>query len=244
MAVTILCSSKLHRHYIEQTEALLKYFIDTFLILYGADKISHNFHSLYHLSNNSKKFGVLDQYSAFGFVNYMRSILKLLRKSEKPLEQIVLRKKEYDFLNVPVSQGKKKFNSEPFFSNEHDLGPSLNITNCLQFKKATFSEFSLSVSVPNNCCILKSKSIVILENFLVANDNKFIVGRKFNRSMDFYTQPCPSSDLGIYAVNLTDLGPLQAWSLNDIDNKCVRVSWKDDIFIIFPLIHSSENTNV
>lgn len=242
VAVTILCSPKLHR-YIDQADTLLKYFIDTFIILYGADKMSHNFHSLYHLSSHSKQFGVLDQYSAFGFENYMRSILKLLRKSEKPLEQIVLRKIENDFSNVPVLL-KSKIKSEPFYTNEHGLGPSLNFTNYLQYKKVTFSEFSLSVSIPNNCCILKNKSIVIIKNILIGNDNKFIVGRKFNKTIDFYTQPCLSSDLGIYAVHSIDLGPLQTWNLADIDNKCIKVSWKDDSFIVFPLIHSSENRDL
>lgn len=63
---------------------LIKFFIETFIKLYGVQNVSHNIHGLVHLVDDVKRFGV-DRFSAFKFENYMQILKKYLRKAEKPL---------------------------------------------------------------------------------------------------------------------------------------------------------------
>lgn len=71
--------------------------MNTFKILYGAQNISHNVHNLLHFSEDVKIYGPLDNFSTFPFENYLQSILKSIRKGEKPLAQIIKRKSEQNF---------------------------------------------------------------------------------------------------------------------------------------------------
>lgn len=92
------------------------------------------------------------EYSAFE--NYMQSILKLLRKKDRPLEQIVCRKTESAQVTCNVS---KKAASARFSINYSD-GPILR-PNCTQYKQACFNDFTLKLDDANNCCCLKMEQL-------------------------------------------------------------------------------------
>jgi len=93
VAITILASSK-YSYFIDYASDLFLYFVNTFKILYGAKNISHNVRNLLHLSEDVRVYSPLDNFSAFPFENYLQSILKTIRKNEKPLAQIIKRKSE------------------------------------------------------------------------------------------------------------------------------------------------------
>lgn len=59
-----------------------------------AVNLSHNFHSLIHLSNHYITHGPLDSCSAFPFKNYIKELKNMLRKNERPLQQVVRRYEE------------------------------------------------------------------------------------------------------------------------------------------------------
>lgn len=59
----------------------MKHFVQSFTMLYGKHHVSHNIHSLVHFAEDAKIFGVLDKFSAFKFENFMKKMLKHLRKS-------------------------------------------------------------------------------------------------------------------------------------------------------------------
>ncbi|EFN64455.1 hypothetical protein EAG_07646, partial [Camponotus floridanus] len=120
VAIIILTSSK-YSCFIDYATKLLSYFVNTFKILYGAENISHNVHNLLHLSEDVKIHGPLDNFSVFPFENYLQSILKSIRKGEKPLAQIIKRKSEQNFHQVQiVERTKKKY---PIYEKEHFAGP-------------------------------------------------------------------------------------------------------------------------
>jgi len=54
-------------------------------------KMHRIMHNLLHFYDDAVKFGTLQKFSAFAFENYMQTILKMIRKNNKPLEQIVCR---------------------------------------------------------------------------------------------------------------------------------------------------------
>lgn len=76
------------------TSKLLKYFVKSFQYLYGVHFVSHNVHGVLHLCDDYVKYGALDACSTFPFENYMKQLKKMLRKHEKPLQQVIRRYKE------------------------------------------------------------------------------------------------------------------------------------------------------
>lgn len=67
---------------------LLIQFVETFKQLYGDESVIYNVHNLLHLNEDVLMYGSLDNFSAFPFENYMQSIKKMLRKADKPLQQL------------------------------------------------------------------------------------------------------------------------------------------------------------
>lgn len=86
-----------------------------------------------HLSEDVRLYGPLDNFSAFPFENYLQSILKSIRKNEKPSAQIIKRKSEQNsHLEEQVEIRNKKY---PICKKEHLNGPTINLNICKQFKK-------------------------------------------------------------------------------------------------------------
>lgn len=128
VAVTILSNSKHMELYLDYAKSLLKYFVQTFIILYGKQKASHNVHNLLHLYDDVLKFGTLQEFSAFPFENYLQKILKMIRKNEKPLEQIVYRISEENSC-IKSNDEFRTINREPQLQNLHFNGPIVNNVN-------------------------------------------------------------------------------------------------------------------
>lgn len=230
---TILSNSKHIELYLDYAKLLLRYYIETFIILYGKENASHNTHNLLHICDDVKNFGSLQEFSAFPFENYMQSILKMIRKNDKPLEQIVCRISEQN--NYINSNLNVRQHSKPQLLNPHFNGPLINCNNYNQFSKVVFEKFLLTNKEPDNCCCLLDGSIVVILNFASNNENTIIVGNKYKTLKDFYTEPCKSSKLNIYEV--FDLDNLQIWNFNQIANKCVRLKYKNR-YVIFSLLHA------
>ena len=61
VAVTIMSNSKHMSCYADYAKSLLKYFVKTFIILYGKENASTNIHNLLHLHDDVIKFGTLQE---------------------------------------------------------------------------------------------------------------------------------------------------------------------------------------
>lgn len=112
ISTRILISPKLHIEKINDAEEYLKQFVISFENIYGKHLVSYNVHNLLRISNDVRKFGTLDTFSAFKYENYyMKSIKALIRKADRPLQQLCKRyaelqacedikiKKYYTYLN-------------------------------------------------------------------------------------------------------------------------------------------------
>lgn len=82
-----------HSKYVDYAAKLLDYFVKTFEKIYGSHFISHNVHNLLHVVDDYVKYGPLDNCSCFPFENYMKVLKRMIRKHDKPLQQII---KRYD----------------------------------------------------------------------------------------------------------------------------------------------------
>jgi len=126
--------------YVDYAEALLKHFVSIFECLYGKCFIFYNVHNLVHLCNDVRKYGPLDSFSAFRFENFLSSIKRQLRKSDKPLQQLWKRYMEIQ-LN---SDDRLNIQEASVLSKKHCDGPIINSLNIVeQYKVYNGSTFSI-----------------------------------------------------------------------------------------------------
>lgn len=89
VGIHLLSHPGLTEEYLEYAHALLVSFVQHFGQLYGTKFLSYNVHNVVHLAEDFRKHGVLDNFSAFKFENYLQKLKKLVRKPQTPLSQIV-----------------------------------------------------------------------------------------------------------------------------------------------------------
>ncbi len=218
---------------INYCSGLLNKFVADSINLYGQQFVSANVHNLIHLTDDVRNFGPLDSFSAYPFENFLQKIKNLVRKSAKPLQQIVKRLSELEINKVIVPNLQEE---EVALYDEHYSGPTYNIVG-KQYKSMKFKFWKLGRTKPNNCVYLNDQSIVIIENFVKRNNAQlFIVGRKFENVSDLYPFPINSSQLGIYVV--IQLGNLDVWALSDINCKgfIIPSFISPDSFVVSPLL--------
>lgn len=232
VAIRLLCSPDLL--HISYAESLLRYFVQSFVILYESQHISHNIHALTHLADDVRKFGTLDTFSAFRYENCLRKIKQFLRKVERPLQQIHNRLTELEYC-LSFEKKHRKIGVH----GTHNVGPILPGINSPQYSTFSRADFILSIHNPNNCCGLNDGTIVSIENIATntANNALCIIGRKFIALSDLYTEPCNSSLLGIYKSEGYD--NLSAWPLTAVIMKYVKFDLCNlNTFVLLLLLHN------
>lgn len=178
-----------YKQYFEYARKLLIYFVKSFEQIYGSQFMLYNFHSIIHLPDDYIKFGPLDCCSAFPFENYMKDLKNMLRKHEKPLQQVVRRYEE-------------KCKSENI---EH---------NTIEKLKFTFKEPNCYFSIHSGE-IVKITEIVLSPT---TSNNKIFIGKIFLNQEEMFINPLKSSKLNIYNVNKFSQN-LYKWELSDIKMK-------------------------
>ena len=99
VAATILNNPLLfeQKDYVDYAEKLLIKFVEDFEILYGAEYVTHNVHNLLHLTNDARKYGVLEEFSAFRFESFIACIKMMIRKGAQPLQQLLRCKQNFKY---------------------------------------------------------------------------------------------------------------------------------------------------
>lgn len=130
---------------------------------------------------------------------------------------------------------QEKLTRFPVYNKRHFNGPILNCPkSCFQYFEVKFEHFLLNLSELNNCCFLKNGSVVCLKNIIHTESEKFIIGQEYLIKESFYTEPCESSELGIYLVSKQGL--LNIWNVDQIMCKCFKISYEEKC-IVYPLLH-------
>lgn len=240
-AITILVRPDLCRvkELIDYAEALLKNFVLSFEILYGKQYISHNVHNLLHLCSDVRMFGPLDNFSAFRFENYMMTIKRLLRKNEKPLQQLCKRYCENENFLLP----KPIYNTQHLYSLKY-LHNNGSITHdCdnvqLQYFQVSTEKFNVNCKNNNNsCCLLKNGHYVVIVNIILKNEDIFVIGKNCTFVKNLYDSPCQSSELGIKIMTISD--EILSYSIKDVKCKAWKIPCTNqrNLFAIFPLNHT------
>ena len=112
VAMCMLISPSLVQAHCSYAHELLSFFVQQGRFLYGECFLVYNVHSMLHLAADAKKFGCLDNCSAFPFENYLHHLKKLVRSGRSPLVQIVKRLNEGGSLRRELTEKEGKVSSK------------------------------------------------------------------------------------------------------------------------------------
>lgn len=175
--------------------------------------MSYNVHGLLHLSDDSVKFGSLDNFSCYMFENFLKILKSKLRKSEKPLQQLHRRYEELNNFRLDHKTCLQKL---------HNNGPcAFNIQR--EYLIYRTENFVLTTVFPNNIYLI-DKSVVKILNFGITADGLAVVlGNKYLNIEELYSKPSSSLFLDIMKIsNLSE--SLEIWPINKISNKMLCIT--------------------
>lgn len=230
-AVTIYSSDKLIRDYGNYANQLLEYFVVQFSNLYGRENLVYNIYGLLHVHEDVKEFGNLNNYSAFAFENYLGVLKRLKRGGFSSLSQVCRRLSERDTFRTPVKLQN--------LTHIHSNGPILGGLGDPQYKTLLKEDFIVKINKRDQFVKLRSGELIKVRNF--ATDLKSgevcIIANACQNISSFFASPCDSTLLGIFTF--TKFGPLQKFSLSDIEQKYLVLPNSLGGFAALPLIHTN-----
>lgn len=94
VSIRILLTNNISNEFNDYAKELLNDFVSSFGKIYGKSYMSHNIHIIQHLADDVKKYGSLDNFSAFEFESYTQPLKKKIRSGAKPLQQLIRRYSE------------------------------------------------------------------------------------------------------------------------------------------------------
>lgn len=223
----------------ELPHTLLVTFIKHCEEIFGQEFLVYNVHILCHLTDDVRRFGPLDMFSAFPFENFLGQLKRLVKSPNKSLQQVCRRLYEMQSL-----ENTEAFVVRPLHSMEHHCGSlpeNYETTSCKQFKMLNFGNFilcSYSYSKADAYCLIKHSILVVVQNIIKTESDTIIVGNQFNKYDSLYDYPLESKELNIFvSSDLSD--KLQTWPVTEITAKCIvfpinhQKSW-----VSFPVIHT------
>lgn len=219
--MTILLSSAISEKLLNYANVLLSYFVKDFEDIYGQHMVSHNIHGLIHVAKDYKRYGQLDLCSCFVFENYMKTLKQMLRKHEKPLEQVIKRYQEKNENEIiDVINNKKQYAT--VLNYEHCNGPMINNTCGPQYLKFILhNKININTRTSSDIFILTtSKEVVHIKNIAHCSVTKkvVVIGYTFKNKQLFYDKPIKSSKLDIFTVhNLSK--DLKYWKTKEIKKR-------------------------
>ncbi|XP_077262776.1 uncharacterized protein LOC143897763 [Temnothorax americanus] len=238
-AMRLLCADDSCDTYYDYANDLLRNFVQNMEHLYTAESVTYNLHNLIHLAADAKNFGPLDTFSAFPFENFLFKIKKLLRKFEKPLQQIYNRLSEQsNLVSNKIEHSSNNLEGPQLLQKSNKL-LQMGCTNA--HTRIKFPAFTLTTKEYNNYCYIKENNsikIVCIQSIGYFHEDAVILGRKFMSMSSLRNYPCDSSNLHIFVVkNLSD--NLEMWPVSSIQNKGFLIPLKIDCasYLILPLLH-------
>lgn len=237
VGIRLLLEKDLNVDMVTYAHQLLISFVTHYSQLYGADMVVYNVHNVIHLSDDYKRFGSLDSISAFCFENYLGQLVKLVRKPNKPLEQVVRRLLErIEFISPAANISSSEC---VVHLDEHSGGfvpPTFGL--CKQYKKISINGIRVSISTGNNCIVLENE-IVLVRNIIVKDCITYVIYQKFCKQQDFFTYPLNSSRLEIYKVgelsSVMSVAPLSCFK-----KKNIILPYRES-FVVFPFAGTLNN---
>lgn len=238
----ILLTPNIDMNLINFSERLLTYVVNKFGIIYGKQFMSHNIHGLLHIVDDYRKYGTLDNCSCFPFENFMKCLKKMVRKFDKPLEQVVKRYEELLAFTEP--KVILTSNLDVSFKKLHDKGPLIDHCSGPQFEIIIMNNFKIN-TMSNSDCYISFKyqdklNICKVENICCQYSKKVLIVKCFDEIVPFFQKPLDSLQLGIAIVkNLSNKCMVIDISEEMSLKKYMILNNSDNLQIAFPVLHSN-----
>lgn len=224
-------------HHIDLAEGLLQQFVSEAGSLYGQGIYVYNVHSLLHLADDVRRFGPLDQFSAFGFENFLYKLKTLIKSKARALQQVIRRLHEESWTSESTFPAP---DSLPQLSGQHSSGPVPPGFQGHQYAILRIEGTVLKNNKMDNCVLLKNGHIVLVANFLQSSTAISFCGQYFRKLNELYSRPVPSSQLFVFAAKSLSQ-ELAVWNYDDILHKCVCLPIGVDCYVVFPLLHTQSS---
>lgn len=231
VAIKILSSERFCISLNAYAKSLLRIFVENAVVLYGKCFVTYNIHNLIHVADDVLRFGALQSFSAYPFENKLGKIKRLLRKSKRPLQQLVKRIAEND-MNFSHTSGNV---GEIVLENEHFHGPLLpNSTPCKQYSKVKLKNVILTTKTGNNCVLLRCKSVIVIENLIEMSGKLYLIGRKFDNATNLFPLPFDSTVMDIFECSKQS--DLHLWPIRLVSFKMYLIPISgSEAFAAYPL---------
>lgn len=222
---TTICSCKDLLPYIDVATELFKEFVTKFGDIYGDENYCYNVHNLVHVTDDVKRFGVLDEYAAFKGESNLAYLSRLIRGGFKPLQQIAKRIQELEAV-------------EEF----EELLPEKEVE--LKNNIVTFKDIRIDSSEKNRWILTKDRRIFKITSFSERRDGKIEVHGFFldkKKQKNLFDLPIRSSSLFIFVSTLKQ-GQYSTINLDALYCKLWKIplSTEEEEFAFFPLFHSTQ----
>ena len=236
VASFILSSPELCLRYCDYAESLLKLFVSNIAKIYGKDMLVYNIHGLLHLADDVRRYGPLENFSAFPFENKLKDVKKLVRKPNNPLQQVIRRLSEHQANCSYQCQMKPKLHSKTA-RFEHKRGPVLpGYEDVCQFRQVTVNNQVLAVNKNDSCILTVDDAVCVVYNVLKLECSYALVVKHFTNIENFFHYPLPSTSLGILKASHL-CKQYRIISVDDVSRKCIIFPLEENTFVVFPLLH-------
>lgn len=228
-----ICLSKNKQVFVDVAQSLFKSFIYNFSSIYGAENISYNVHNLYHVVDDVKYHGPLDNISAFKYENRLQYLKRRIRSGNRPLEQIANRIIE-DFENVDLIDVDE--NKTPMLYMK-DRNKICKIKHCVGIYRAIqLQHFVLKSSLADSYFLTNSEEIVRMEFATYRHGIPVIYGSSLKQKQNFYEKPFYSKFLSVYKSNEEENLP-NFYNIENISSKFFKITLPNTESVFFPLVH-------
>lgn len=230
-AITI-CSCTHFLKHLDVAKSILFEFVSTYTDIYGKGTITYNVHSLLHLVDDAKHFGMVDSFSSFPFESKLGQIKNLLSGGYKPLQQVARRLSEMCSASFSNESTQSNVLLKKLTTEKHLMPNCTGVYHELIYKGVCIN------SRDNNRWILtKDRTILKLINITKMNNVSVLYASELQNLTDFYTKPIKSSVLFIYCSDMIELPP-KIYPISDILCKMFYINGSENKHTFIPVLHT------
>lgn len=223
---TKLCVSSQCQKHLETAQIGFEHFLNSFESCYGQSLISSNVHGVIHLVDCVRKYGPLDNFSAFEFENTLGKIKKFITKNKQELQQAAKRIEEFNGLLSKV----EKHSIKPIISLENPKGSgfyTLLHYNNLKYRNDDRDRWFLT----------NDKKIVKIVYFKKVNFKGISSIAIFGKEVlgpyeDIYKLPINSMKLNMFKVKQQKYSAMKIFSVKDINLKVFFFKIQNESFFM------------
>ncbi|KAH9584972.1 hypothetical protein MS3_00000263 [Schistosoma haematobium] len=222
LSIYLLSHPKLHTTLANSVRVYINNFLLGYEKCYGSEQLIYNVHSLKHIVKDVIEHGSLESFSAFPFESYMRKIRRSVHCGFAAAKQAAQRYAEEVYFQSILNQDMADNVTEP------------EVTDDSSEQIVSYRNSKLSTTRPDNVVIAKGRPGFVTE----IGDGGLIRFQPFHNPSDLYTDPFPSSNIGIFKCST--LSHECTWiTLTDILCKCMCMRTQH-YEVIIPLLHTFE----